>query len=82
MKTTDSSSMTSSPSFSANTEYGFFLACFAFSVCSFSFYACFFAIAVFFLLFVVFLSLSFSSFFFFSLSFSIISKVAALRAGP
>ena len=36
VNTTDSSSIhTSSSSFSANTEYGFFSACFAFSVCSF-----------------------------------------------
>ena len=41
-----------------------------------------FAIAVFFLLFVVFLSLSFSSFFFLSSSFFIISRVAGLSAGP
>ena len=81
VKTTDSSSMTSSPSFSANTEYGFFSACFAFSVCYFSFCACSLRKICFLSSFCCFFNLS-SSFLFFSSSFFIISRVACLRAGP
>ena len=82
VKTTESSSMTSSLSLSAITENGFFSACFAFCAASLSFCACSLFYCCRLSSFCCFLSLSFSSFLFFSSSFFIVLRVACLRAGP
>ena len=82
VKTTESSSITSSSSLSAITENGLFSACFAFCAASFSYGACSLSYCCRLFSLCCFFSLSVFSFFFFSSSFFIISRVACLRAGP